>query len=87
MSTAVGGRAPRSGCEAEKASSGSTVEEGSDGGALASSLSKGASSFRSPGEEDFWTNGSNFGVLSGRRGNKCLIPIKNNSEKTEHLTR
>ena len=52
--------------EAGKRSSGSTVEQGSVTGVLASSLSTGASGCTSPGEEDFWTTGSSFGVSSGR---------------------
>lgn len=53
--------------EAVKGSSGSGAGEGSDAGVLASSLSKGASGCTSPGEEDFWATGSNFGKSSKRR--------------------
>lgn len=52
---------------AGKGGSGSTVEEGSVTGAVASSLSTGTSGCTSPGEEDLWTTDSSFGVSSGRR--------------------
>lgn len=47
--------------------SGSTAELGSGTGALGSALSAGASDCSSPGEEDLWTTGSDFGVSSDRR--------------------
>lgn len=52
---------------AGEGSSGSTGSEGSVTGALVSNLSTGGSGCTSPGEEDFWTAGSNFGVSSRRR--------------------
>lgn len=50
-----------------KGGSGSTVQQGSGPGLLDSSLSTGASDCRSPGEEDFGTIGSKFGVSSRRK--------------------
>lgn len=50
-----------------KGSSGSTVEQGSGPGVLDPSLSTGASDCTSPGEEDFATFGSRFGVSSRRK--------------------
>lgn len=64
---AATGRAAGPASEAGKGSSGSRAGEGSDTGVLASSLSKGASGCTSPGEEDFWATGSNFGKSSKRR--------------------
>ena len=59
---AVGGTEVGTAMEEGKGSSGSTVEQGSGMGALDSILSTGASGCTTPGEEDFWTTGSSFGV-------------------------
>lgn len=69
------GRVAGAAIEEGKGSSGSTVEQGSGTGGLDSSLSTGASGCTSPGEEDFWTTGSSFGVSSGRMksGNEHTI--------------
>lgn len=52
-----------------KGGSGSTVQQGSGPGLLDSSLSTGASDCRSPGEEDFGTIGSKFGVSPRGKSN------------------
>ena len=64
MLAAASGRARGAAAVAGKGSSGSAGGEGSVAGVLASSLSTGASGCTIPGEEDFWTTGSNFGVSS-----------------------
>ena len=66
--------------EAGKGSSGSTVAGGSDTGVFASSLSKEASGCTTPGEEDFWTTGSNFSISSEKRARRTdcfrIQPVK-----------
>lgn len=54
-------------------SSGSLGVEGFDTGVLACSLSNGASSCTSPGEEDFGITGSSLGISSERRKSGLLM--------------
>lgn len=76
---------------ATAAGEGSSISAGGEGsvtGALASRLSTDGSGCPSPGEEDFWTAGSNFGVSS--RGSthihaRLYNGIRNTTFKNRHF--